>query len=147
MLDDMPLWAQVFYCYRCGFARDALAILTAAQNANICDVRELINCLQKRVDVDVDERTRHRGLPEAMWKKLAEAYNQEMNSGSSGMAGVRDRTRDAAAPDPYKAAMYILIGRFKPHRDVDLFRLVCPTTEDYMWLKVLHMNHQNLTFI
>jgi hypothetical protein len=82
-------------------------------------------------------------LPEQLWKKLAEEYNKEMAGGS--IAGVRDRSRDGALPDPYKAAMYVLIGRFKPHRDVDLFRLVCPTTEDYMWLKVIS-HHSDYSF-
>jgi hypothetical protein len=61
MMHDQPLWAQVFYCYRCGHVKDALQILMEAQSSNICDVRELINCLQKRLDADNDERTRHRG--------------------------------------------------------------------------------------
>jgi hypothetical protein len=32
--------------------------------------------------------------------------------------------------------MYMILGRFKQNPQVDLFRYVAPTTEDYMWLKV-----------
>src|SRR5689334_10645541 len=33
--------------------------------------------------------------------------------------------------------MYMILGRFKQNPQVDLFRYVAPTTEDYMWLKVI----------
>lgn len=41
--------------------------------------------------------------------------------------------------------MYMILGRFKQNPQVDLFRYVIPTTEDYLWLKARLMSLDSIS--
>jgi len=114
---DLPLWPQIFYCYRCGDLPAALAVAEEAE-MHKPDLSTFVQCLRRKIQ---DQHTQ-RGLPQDLWKRLNEEYN-------------RDLAQNRQA-DPYKLAMYLLLGRFKYTSMVNLSSEVMPTTEDYLWFKL-----------
>ena len=112
-IDGQPLWCVLFFSLRCGSISTCLQVIAKALDANI-DIRLFRDCVQF---ISKSQR-----IPTSLWEQLNDEYNREIAS--------RDRC------DPYRMVCYHLIGRFPINYNVDIYKYVAPTSEDYMWLKL-----------
>lgn len=151
-LEGLPLWPQVYYCFRCGQVSDALQLLTLAleQSGGMGGrmggfgsgasahheqlTRVFVEAMEKRA-------TGERALSPSLWMALHEEYQRELAAAVNAARAHQVSSAQAGSfVDPFKLALYHLLGRFQLPSHVDLSALVAPTTEDYLWLKlsVLH---------
>src|SRR4051812_24058761 len=79
-----------------------------------------------------------RALPPNLWLSLHEEYQRELAAAvNAARAHNAPATHAGAYIDPFKLALYHLLGRFRlPPHLADLSSFVAPTTEDYLWLKL-----------
>lgn len=113
--NGLPFWPQVFFCFRCGYIKQAIDIAEEGMRNGLSVSATFIICLQ--------QHHQSKKLSKSKWKALHEEYNKF--SFSSG----REESVDI-----FKAALYVVIGRFRDN--FHLTQYVAQTTEDYMWLKL-----------
>jgi len=168
VLDGVPFWAQIFYCVRCGQIGAALELMhraveqgvsfgtsmggagttvnapgprsTGAQSTlaggGSASSQELshafVECMEKRA---LKERTFHTHL----WNSLHEEYQRELASAlNSARAQGGSSSHAPAFADPFKLALYLMLGRFKLPATFQhlISQVITPTTEDFVWFKL-----------
>ncbi|EPX73546.1 nucleoporin Npp106 [Schizosaccharomyces octosporus yFS286] len=112
--DDIPIWAVLFYLMRAGLLDIALEFVTT--NAGVFEnfgrsFPSYFNAYAKNP---------HQPLPKQLRDRLQAEYAQLMKY---------------APEDPFKHAIYKLLGQCEPHR-ISLPE-VCITSEDYMWMQLM----------
>ncbi|CAH2324545.1 nuclear pore complex Nup93 isoform X1 [Pelobates cultripes] len=106
-LDGYPVWALIYYCMRCGDLMAAQHVVNRAQH----QLGEFKNWFQEYV------KSEGRGLSPDCENKVRLHYRRAVR----------------ASTDPYKRAVYCIIGRC----DItDNHSEVASKTEDYLWLKL-----------
>ncbi|WBW75540.1 nucleoporin Npp106 [Schizosaccharomyces osmophilus] len=112
--DDIPVWAVLFYLMRAGLLDLALEFVTT--NAHVFENfgRSFPSYFNAYV------KNPHQPLPKQLRDRLQAEYAQLMKY---------------APEDPFKHAIYKLLGQCEPHR-ISLPE-VCITSEDYMWMQLM----------
>ncbi|KDR68691.1 hypothetical protein GALMADRAFT_256474 [Galerina marginata CBS 339.88] len=113
LVAGQPLWAKLFYLVRTGHVQEALAEATSFQQA--IESREASFVTHFRTWVESPDRK----LPKAHRDHLQAVYNAHM--------------LHSATADPFKLALYKLMGRLEPGRRS--VPLVTTTTEDWLWFQ------------
>ncbi|BGP18714.1 hypothetical protein JCM10213_009192 [Rhodosporidiobolus nylandii] len=110
-----PIWARLYYLLRVGASSDALAFATENESALAALEKSFLPYLKAYLDSPT------RRLPKLLRDRFLAEYNQR----------IRYLTDTS---DPYKHALYKLIGR------VEINRRVVPgvvnTTEDWLWFQL-----------
>eukprot|EP00457_Paulinella_chromatophora_P001441 gb/GEZN01001443.1/.p1 GENE.gb/GEZN01001443.1/~~gb/GEZN01001443.1/.p1 ORF type:complete len:975 (+),score=206.22 gb/GEZN01001443.1/:236-2926(+) len=133
--EKVPFWAQLFLCYRCGELGLAVQLAQLAQKKGVRVSAVFLECLQHRaraeqlLDRAVDQSDNgqrslvvaEEGLPTELWQQLAEEQTRLQ-------AGQR------YAVEPYRNALYNLVGRLSLEADYTLLGL--DHTEDYLWWRL-----------
>ncbi|KZV61364.1 nucleoporin-interacting protein NIC96 [Peniophora sp. CONT] len=109
-----PLWAKLFFLVRIGAIQDALS--EAQLNAQALDAREAGFTSSFRAYLEDPSRRLNKTQRDA----VQSAHNAHM--------------LHAAAADPFKLALYKLMGRLEPTRRS--VPLVTSTTEDWLWFQL-----------
>lgn len=109
-----PLWARLFYLIRTGHAQEALEEATRLQQA--IEHRESSFLSHLRAWVESADRR----LPKPHRDQLHAAYNAHM--------------LHSATADPFKLALYKLLGKIDPARRS--VAQVTVTTEDWLWFQL-----------
>ncbi|ORY84866.1 Nup93/Nic96-domain-containing protein [Protomyces lactucae-debilis] len=116
IVNSTPIWAVLFFLLRAGFLDEAVAFAT--KNESYISRLEKNFVLYLKAYAANEERR----LPRQLHDRLHSEYNQTIKYVSE-------------ASDPYKHALYKIIGR------CDLARRslpeVLPVTEDWMWLQLV----------
>ncbi|EPY51188.1 nucleoporin Npp106 [Schizosaccharomyces cryophilus OY26] len=112
--DDIPVWAVLFYLMRAGLLD--LASEFVSTNAHVFESfgRSFPSYFNAYA------RNPHQPLPKQLRDRLQAEYAQLMKY---------------APEDPFKHAIYKLLGQCEPHR-ISLPE-VCITSEDYMWMQLM----------
>nr|7ZOX_A Chain A, Nuclear pore complex protein Nup93 [Xenopus laevis] len=106
-IEGYPVWALIYYCMRCGDLMAAQQVVNRAQH----QLGDFKNCFQEYI------HNKDRRLSPTTENKLRLHYRRAVR----------------ASTDPYKRAVYCIIGRC----DVsDNHSEVADKTEDYLWLKL-----------
>ncbi|OJT04938.1 Meiotically up-regulated gene 87 protein [Trametes pubescens] len=114
ILAGQPLWARLFYLVRTGHAQEALEEATRFQGAIENRESSFISHLRAWVE-SADRR-----LPKPHRDQLHAAYNAHM--------------LHSATADPFKLALYKLMGKIDPARRS--VAQVTVTTEDWLWFQL-----------
>ncbi|KAI0641165.1 nucleoporin-interacting protein NIC96 [Trametes meyenii] len=114
LVAGQPLWAKLFYLVRTGHAQEALEEATRCQQA--IEHRESSFLSHLRAWVESTDRR----LPKPHRDQLHAAYNAHM--------------LHSATADPFKLALYKLMGKIDPARRS--VAQVTVTTEDWLWLQL-----------
>jgi nuclear pore complex protein Nup93 len=114
VVEGHPVWAMVYYCIRCGDLQAALQVVTTAQQ-HLGDFPTFL-----REYMTSDERR----LSDNSETKLRLQYRRS----------VRNST------DPYKRAVYCLVGRCDPKGD---HSEIADKIDDYIWLKLCQLSYDD----
>ncbi|KAI0668697.1 nucleoporin-interacting protein NIC96 [Trametes maxima] len=114
LVAGQPLWAKLFYLIRTGHAQEALEEATRFQQA--IEHRESSFLSHLRAWVESSDRR----LPKPHRDQLHAAYNAHM--------------LHSATADPFKLALYKLMGKIDPARRS--VAQVTVTTEDWLWFQL-----------
>lgn len=140
--EGYPLWPQIFYAFRCGNHRAALELAQLAGEKGGLVSSIFLSCFQQWCqsinDSGSSDLTQGKVIDTNDWTALNQEYNRECRAASgNGVSGVGSGVNtDTLGLDPFKIAMYMIIGRFKVNPAINLLKYIAPTTEDYMWLKL-----------
>ena len=119
-LGSVPAWPLVFFQLRSGDRDAALATARKFAQSSHADYGVLLSCMQQHTSTDGPFTP----LPQALHRQLTEEYNREFLS------------RATSSIDPWKLALYTLIGHFNPPASIDLYAYVADSTESYLWYKL-----------
>ncbi|KAF8060888.1 Nup93/Nic96-domain-containing protein [Lyophyllum atratum] len=114
LVAGQPLWARLFYLVRTGHVQEALDEALRYQDA--IQHREPSFLTHFKTWIESPERK----LPKAHRDHLQAVYNSHM--------------LHSATADPFKLALYKLMGKLEPSRRS--VHLVTSTTEDWMWFQL-----------
>ncbi|KAF9456680.1 nucleoporin-interacting protein NIC96 [Collybia nuda] len=114
LVAGQPLWARLFYLVRTGHAQEALA--EALQFQQVIDHREASFVNHFRTWIESPDRK----LPKPHRDHLQAVYNAHM--------------LHSATADPFKLALYKLMGKIDPTRRS--VQQVTTTTEDWLWFQL-----------
>ncbi len=106
-------WARLYLCLRCGDVEAAVAVARAAVSRG-APAQTLLQSLEQRLNGQD---------PGALWNALQTEYTRE----------------HPATSDPFRVAVYHVVGRFKLDSAVQrdrINRYVAINVEDYLWLKL-----------
>jgi len=103
----VPIWAVIFFCFRCGDIEGAIRAANLAQQCYL--LRDALKAYSETGRRDVGKI-----------KELIRAYRSE------------DKLR---CTDPYKIAMYNLMGYCDPNTEVPMNE-VMPHAESYLWIRL-----------
>ena len=120
-MDSVPVWPLIFFSLRSGDRRGALSLLTRYLQASRTENDVLLQSMQHYASASSSPFS---SLPAALLRPLQEQYNHEF------------LTRGSASIDPYKLAVYSLLGRFSPPASLDLLSFIAESTESYLWYKL-----------
>ncbi|KAF9482410.1 nucleoporin-interacting protein NIC96 [Pholiota conissans] len=120
LIAGQPLWAKLFYLVRTGHLQEAIAEATKFQQA--IDSRESSFVTQFKTWLESPDRK----LPKAHRDHLQAVYNAHMLHSSTA--------------DPFKLALYKLMGRLDPHRRS--VPQVTTTTEDWLWFQLAMVDEE-----
>jgi len=109
------MWAKLFFLVRTGYAHEALQ--EALQNQQAIEHKEVSFISHFKTWIESPERK----LSKAHRDHLQAVYNAHMLHSS--------------AADPYKLALYKLMGRIEPSRRNVPY--VTMTAEDWLWLQLM----------
>jgi len=113
-LDGQPLWALIFYCLRCGDLRAVKHIL---------------------------DRAGHQlGDFPTFFSEYMNSSDQRLGPGNDTKIKLQYRRVIKNCSDPYKRAVYCVIGRCDWNEDHTEF---LDKIDDYLWLKLAHIQEQN----
>ena len=123
-IGSVPVWPLVFFQLRSGDRPGGLqTVRNFAQSVNT-DYGVLLSAMSQYVQ----DYGRGEGplsvLPSSLQRPLQDEYNREVAS------------RAPASIDPYKVAVYSLIGRFSPPVSIDLYAYISESVESYLWYKL-----------
>ncbi|KAH7911827.1 Nup93/Nic96-domain-containing protein [Hygrophoropsis aurantiaca] len=120
LVAGQPLWAKLFYLVRTGHPQDALDEATRYQQA--IENREASFANHFRSWIESPERR----LPKPHRDHLQSVYNAHM--------------LHSASADPFKLALYKLMGKLEPSRRTVL--QVTNTTEDWLWYQLAMVDEE-----
>lgn len=139
LVNDVPFWAQLYYCFRCGdiesceklikeflYAFSSSTTTTSSSSSSSAppppSLEYFLPAFREYVSTNIVKDPSH------LWNELRYAYK-------TGTPGERERER--RAQDPYKLAMYNIISRWDANVHPSY---VFSTTQDFMWfkLKMIH---------
>ena len=120
-IGSIPVWPLVFFQLRSGEREKALDTLRRFASSTHADYGVLLSSVQQQLAGDATSFT---ALPPSLQRSLSEEYNREFLS------------RATSSIDPYKLALYSLIGRFTPPTTIDLYAYIADSTESYLWYKL-----------
>lgn len=106
--DQLPVYAVMYYCIRCGCLQGALRAAKVAKN------ELLVRAIEALI------HNRFASLPNDIWNALCLQYNRQ----------VKNRSQDV-----YEIAIYCIIARADPKPEADL-REIQSTIEDYLWIRL-----------
>uniref|UniRef100_A0A0A9ZIC7 Nuclear pore protein n=1 Tax=Lygus hesperus TaxID=30085 RepID=A0A0A9ZIC7_LYGHE len=112
IVEGSPLWPLVFYCLRCG------------------DVPAAIQCM--KADPSKEELV-------AILEDLRDSPQRKINMRAEMQLRSVYRRTIRSSPDPYKRAVYCLLGACDVHDD---HRSICKTADDYLWLKLWQLREE-----
>ncbi|KAI0028083.1 nucleoporin-interacting protein NIC96 [Vararia minispora EC-137] len=125
LVASQPLWAKLFYLVRTGHAEDALA--EAIQYQKAIEHREDSFVTHFRTWLESPDRRRlSYRLPKAHRDHIQSIFNAHM--------------LHSATVDPFKLALYKLIGKLDPGRRT--VPLVTATTEDWLWFQLAMVDEE-----
>ncbi|KIY66378.1 nucleoporin-interacting protein NIC96 [Cylindrobasidium torrendii FP15055 ss-10] len=114
LLKGAPVWAKLFFFVRTGHAEEAIEEARAYQTVIDRHEKGFVAFFTRWLE------TADRRLPFNVRTELQNTYNQHM--------------LNAATADPFKLALYKLMGRIEPHKRNAPF--VTITTEDWLWFQL-----------
>ncbi|EJD55704.1 nucleoporin-interacting protein NIC96 [Auricularia subglabra TFB-10046 SS5] len=114
VFNNVPIWAKLYYLIRTGKVEEAL--VEAEDNAAVLNARERNFTTYLKAWAESAERK----LPKAMRDRLLSAYNSHI--------------LHSPTTDPYKLALYKLIGKLEPTKRTVPF--VTGGIEDWMWFQL-----------
>ncbi|KAH7884023.1 Nup93/Nic96-domain-containing protein [Phlebopus sp. FC_14] len=120
LVAGQPLWAKLFYLVRTGHAQEALDEALRCQQA--IDHREASFVTHFRSWIESPDRR----LPKPHRDHLQSVYNAHM--------------LHSASADPFKLALYKLMGRLEPSRRT--VPQVTLTTEDWLWFQLAMVDEE-----
>ncbi|CAA22495.1 nucleoporin Nic96 homolog [Schizosaccharomyces pombe] len=115
IIQDVPIWAFIFYLLRCGFLKEAVDFTE--------ENRDLFEKVAEKFPFYINAYAKAPNgiLPRQLRSQLFSEFNQTI--------------RLQESSDPYKYAVYKIIGR------CDLSKTSCPSicsvTEDYIWFQLI----------
>lgn len=113
--NNTPVWARIYYLLRSGHAKEALAFATENESALQKLEKSFLSYFKAWLDAP------DRRLPKLLRDRFLAEYNQRIRYST-------DRS------DPYKHALYKLIGRVEINRRN--VAGVTQTTEDWLWFQL-----------
>ncbi|KAF8905156.1 nucleoporin-interacting protein NIC96 [Mucidula mucida] len=120
IIAGQPIWARLFYLVRTGYTEEALGEAIRYQDAINHNEKGFVTFFRAWVESPERRLTRqHR-------TELQSIYNQHM--------------LNAATADPFKLALYKLIGRLDPGRRS--VPHVTTTTEDWLWFQLAMLDEE-----
>eukprot|EP00090_Calanus_glacialis_P035065 TRINITY_DN59943_c0_g1_i1.p1 TRINITY_DN59943_c0_g1~~TRINITY_DN59943_c0_g1_i1.p1 ORF type:complete len:802 (-),score=330.13 TRINITY_DN59943_c0_g1_i1:97-2502(-) len=107
LVDGVPVWAMIYYCLRCG---DILAAVQAARGAGpgLADTHTLL-------------------------QEVATSSDNRLSPQTEGMVKLQYRRLVRQSTDPYKRAVYCVVGACDPAEE---HQEVATSLDDYLWLKL-----------
>lgn len=114
IVNDLPIWAMVYFCMRVGKIKDAEDLINEAMNAPNSKLQQTCHNAPKYFQ----EYNSEQRLSENTWREL----NQEFNI-------MKSRQK----PDPYKLVVYNILGKCAPKKS---FSDVIKYSEDFFWFKL-----------
>lgn len=111
--DGIPLWPVVYYCLRCGDIAAAIQSLeqSGKQKGDMIPIlNDLLESPNRRLSLEKE-------------KEVKNIYRRVVRS----------------SPDPYKRAVYCLLGSCDIHDD---HRQIATTADDYLWLKLWQLREE-----
>ncbi|CAH1388430.1 unnamed protein product [Nezara viridula] len=111
--DGIPLWPLVYYCLRCGDIPAAIQALEQSGKPK----NEMISALSDLLE----SPSRHLSLEKE--KEVKDIYRRVVRS----------------SPDPYKRAVYCILGSCDIHDD---HRQIATTADDYLWIKLWQLREE-----
>ncbi|KZW02374.1 NIC-domain-containing protein [Exidia glandulosa HHB12029] len=121
IVNNTPLWAKLYYLIRTGKVEEAL--VEAEDNAAALNARERNFTTYLRAWAESEERK----LPRSMRDRLLSAYNSHV--------------LHAPTTDPFKLALYKLIGKLDPTKRTVAF--VTGGIEDWMWFQLAMVDEED----
>ncbi|KAG8989623.1 hypothetical protein FRB90_002154 [Tulasnella sp. 427] len=115
-----PLWAQMFYLIRTGNLREALEVALHSERQLNHSEPHFIAALREWVE------STDRSISRASRERLFSDYNVRVAFGAN--------------VDPFKQALFKIIGRIEPHKKT--VPLVTSTTEDWIWFQLAMIDEQ-----
>jgi len=107
LVDGVPVWAMIYYCLRCG---DIPAAVSCARSAGpgLSDTHTLL-------------------------QELATSVDSRLSPQTEGMVKLQYRRMVRQSTDPYKRAVYCVVGACDPTEE---HQEVATSLDDYLWLKL-----------
>jgi nuclear pore complex protein Nup93 len=123
-IEGFPLWPCVYFSLRSGHYTLAKQLIEKCNELGY-DFHLLADCLGQ-----FHSSSHSYKLNKSSWEKLSDEYNRDIAS----------HTR----ADPYKVAVYHIVGRFKLNQNsLDIYKHIADTTEDYIWIKLSLVYEEN----
>lgn len=111
-----PIWAQIFYLLRTGHEEDAVSLAAEAEDSMRRADHAFVGVFKTWID------SPERILPKSIRDRLFTDYNS------------RFRAVAQDAVDPFKLALYKLIGRFEPRKRFPA--ALASNSENWLWLQL-----------
>jgi len=108
--DRLPVYAVMYYCFRCGCLEGALQAAKMARHGKM-----LVAAFETLMN------NRHARLPNDLWNQLCFHYNKN----------VKNKSKDV-----YEVALYCIIAKADPKPEVDNLSDIQSTIEDYLWIRL-----------
>jgi nuclear pore complex protein Nup93 len=136
-----PIWAEIYYLIRMGQAREALAFANSVKTEMAMKGDgNFVSYLTAWVNgLDTEDGR----LPKNLRDQLLAEYNQRIrhDSGtlhrSNSVQGSFEQTQSAGTTDPFKLAVYKIIGRCELNRKNIPGTHVIRAREDWLWLQLM----------
>ena len=120
-LGPLPVWPVAFYLLRAGAKQEAVTHVSKFnQQSPHSDVSVFLSCLQHFAQSSSPFTT----LPPQLQSSLQEIYNRDFSQ------------RAQSSVDPYKLALFTLLGRFSAPSGIDYMSYTAESTEAYLWYKL-----------
>ena len=120
-LGPLPVWPVAFYLLRAGAKQEAVTHISKFnQQSPHADVSAFLSCLQHFAQ----SSSPFTSLPSQLHNSLHEIYNREFSQ------------RAPSSVDPYKLALFTLLGRFTAPPGIDYMSYTAESTEAYLWYKL-----------
>lgn len=121
LVAGQPIWAKLYHLVRTGYAQEAVKEMMACQQAIEKREPSFVQHFRTWVESGADRR-----LPKAQRDHLQAVYNSHMLHSST--------------VDPFKLALYKLMGRIEPGRRA--VHQVTNTAEDWLWFQLAMVDEE-----
>ena len=132
--DNYPFWPLMYYLYRSGHLKEAIDLCKQQMVINKAATYQIFyNALVSRIEY---RNNGHSGLDIHCWKELYQEYNTKIQVNNQQNYGYQNNHHHNLFIQPYKIALYHIIGYFNIAKDINLYDQVFKSTEDYIWQKL-----------